>query len=135
MRASEKVTGLSQELLDLHAQLESMGGGDVRLAPLTVYVRVRPPKDPPQGSCWPCISLDGDVVRLIDPKAAGSASIESAQRSYKVSCALPIHSNQLDMFSVIGNQALDSLWDGFNIAGATSDQSRCDFSNTLLLQL
>ena len=119
MKDSDKVSGLTRELLDLNAQLESMGGGDAKISPLTVYVRVRPPREPSKGSHASCVALDGDLVRLMDPKAAESTLIESALRTFKVSCALPIHSNQFDVFSAVGNQALDHLWDGFSVAGVT----------------
>jgi hypothetical protein len=129
MKSLENVPArISRELLDLNAQLESMGGGDAKLAPLSVIVRVRPPKAPSQGSDS-CIALDGDIVRLVDPRAADPTLLESAQRTYRVSIALPMHSNQLDTYSTVGNQALDCLWDGFNASGINNIRVLCVFSH------
>jgi hypothetical protein len=111
-------TGLTRELLDLNAQLESMGGGDTRISPLRLYVRVRPPKGPNLASSTAGITIDGFVVKLTDPRAPASALLEKAQRTYEVSCAIPFHSNQFDTYAAIGVPALESLWDGFNAAGA-----------------
>jgi hypothetical protein len=109
--------GLTRELLDLNAQLESMGGGDTRISPLSLYTRVRPPKGPNAASNTSGITIDGNVVKLTDPRAPESALIEKAQRAYEVSCAIPFHSNQYDTYSAIGVSALESMWDGFNTAG------------------
>lgn len=117
MKSAENVAAVTREIRELSAQLESMGGGDAKLAPLSVIARVRPPKGPTQGSDSSCVTLDGDIVRLLDPRATDSAMLESAQRTYRVSAALPIHCNQQDSYSTIGTQALDCLWDGFNSAG------------------
>ncbi len=110
-------TGLTRELLDLNAQLESMGGGDTRISPLTLYIRVRPPKGPNAASDISGITTDGNFIKLTDPRAPGSALLEKVQRSYEASCVIPVHSNQYDTYAAIGTPALDSLWDGFNAAG------------------
>ena len=114
---AERFSGITRELLDLNAQLDSMGGGDTRISPLSVIVRVRPPRGPNLAGETNCVLVDRDVVRLVDPRASQSAPLEKAQRTYQVSHALPTHSSQADTYMVTGQSALDFLWDGFNAAG------------------
>ena len=105
----------TRELLSVQSQLDSMGGGDTRIAPLSIIVRVRPPKGPNSGLS--SILVDGESVFLIDPRAADSIPLEKAQRIFKVTQTLPPESSQDEAYAAVGQSSLDYMWDGFNAAG------------------
>ena len=88
-----------------------MGGGDTRLAKLSVVVRLRPPKrlDGSKRAVW----VEGDEVHVVDTKAQ-EINRQAGDRVFKVTCALPAHASQRDAYVAAALPAVDFVWDGFN---------------------
>lgn len=61
--------------------------------------------------------MEGEKIIFLDPRAGDLDPVSKATRTYRVAAVLPAFSSQVDLYTRIGQPAIDWLWEGFNATG------------------
>jgi hypothetical protein len=130
------------ELVDLSAELEALGGGDTRVGEAAVYCRIRPIE---VGLAEPqvvTVGSTGSHVLVRDPHSAEGVPVQQALRRYRVSAGGGIGgpeanapggggATQADVFASLGADVFDWWLSGFNATLIAHGQSRSGKTHTL----
>eukprot|EP00698_Gefionella_okellyi_P000879 TRINITY_DN10768_c0_g1_i1.p1 TRINITY_DN10768_c0_g1~~TRINITY_DN10768_c0_g1_i1.p1 ORF type:complete len:831 (-),score=195.50 TRINITY_DN10768_c0_g1_i1:358-2850(-) len=113
-----RAAAIPSDLRHMHDELEAMGGGDTRIAPIEVHCRIQPlpanstPLDM-------CARAEGSNIIIRDLRQPSAIS----ERNFPVNSALPANARQSDMYATLGEDALDWIWDGFNASVVAHGQT------------
>ena len=111
---SSATTAIPTGLLDLSAELDSLGGGDARIGEAAVYCRVRPAEPGDET----IVDADGSHVLVHDPRGRADAPSQQSVRRFRVSADAALdpdeRGSQAALFDSLGNAALEWVLQGFN---------------------
>ena len=106
---SSATTAIPTGLLDLSAELDSLGGGDARVGEAAVYCRVRPAEPGDET----IVDADGSHVLVHDPRGRADAPSQQSVRRFRVSADAALdpdeRGSQAALFDSLGNAALEWL--------------------------
>jgi hypothetical protein len=136
------MAGVPDELVDLSAELESLGGGDTRVGEAAVYCRIRPIEPGLGEPQVVTVGGTGSHVLVRDPHSAEGMPVQQALRRYRVSAGGAIGgpeanapgaggATQADVFASLGADVFEWWLSGFNATLIAHGQSRSGKTHTL----
>lgn len=134
--------GVPDELVELSAELEALGGGDTRVGEAAVYCRIRPIEPGLAEPQVVTVGSTGSHVLVRDPHSAEGVPVQQALRRYRVSAGGAIGgpeanapggggATQADVFASLGADVFDWWLSGFNATLIAHGQSRSGKTHTL----